>query len=281
MFKLCGNGFTDKDEKFDRVSKIKKMLSKGLTSKHDTTSPFERLVNICKTSGDEILDDDGHTYEYRFHRRALEHYLNESGSVGYLNDIDDMILYLRVQYCGKCFLIPATTFVCMLGQFKGHNDIEPIDVSKFIRHSFPSDELFTLVYKDSGGYPMTMVLHMLRGSTGKEVREGHFICHDIDSLQKKRNLHKVTESFSKFGPGLVSNFSVPKGVSRLAFLSPREIQSVSSNFRAIKTARTSEKTLWLVTSRSMKGLKTLRKQVSLIWKKKIISHKVFLNLTRM
>ena len=69
----------DKEEKVDRVSKIKKMLSKGLTSKHDTTSPFERLVNICKTSGDEILDDDGHTYEYRFHRRALEHYLTKVG----------------------------------------------------------------------------------------------------------------------------------------------------------------------------------------------------------
>lgn len=208
LFFLYGNGFRKGYCKWYRKETVEDMLSEEPTSESDSSSPFERLVKIIKVDGDEILDDDGRSNEFKYYRRVLELYINREDSVGYLSNIEDLELYLRTQSCGNCYLIAAIMFVCLLSQFKGVN-MEPIDVCKYIRNSYCDRELIQLVVNDSGGDSYEKACQILSELTGKTVKD--LSAHDISALVEDNCIADVVDMLKRYGPGLVCDFSTFKG----------------------------------------------------------------------
>ena len=131
--------------------------------------------------------------------------------LGFLHNLPDFVLYLRTHSYGKCYIIAATVFVCYVAQFHGYA-IAPIDVCKYIRHSYSDGELIELVEKDSGGDPVSKAQDMLENLSGKSLPRLKLL--NIADLRDENRIDIVAKYLNDYGPGLMSSFKCHKNFGK-------------------------------------------------------------------
>ena len=212
LFMYC-RGFMADAESKTRKETVKTMIGKQ--------GPRERLRRLLNADGDlDLSHIPKINMIYEKNLKTLELYFQQHGAVGFLDDMDKAQYFFRFQKSGNCYLQAPCVMMSYLSQKHGFKIVDPVDLSKLVRHTFDDSELNEYVVKDSGGDSKVMLSRLLElyGEsevvfTGMEANAGPLGGGDL-----------LLRMFKMYGPALVSNFHVHKnfGGDRLPDVSDDE-----------------------------------------------------------
>ena len=204
---LYGKGFLANKSRKERTKAVRAMLedknessktkrrSKGGYPEEDERQPLDRLLQIVSAEGD--IDTFSQNHElYKNVRKTYELYLQKEESVGFLQ-ASEATLFVRHQKDGNCFLQAPCVLAAYWQQKHGLAEGAPVDVSKFIRHSFTDDQLIEYVIENNGGDSIDVL---------KKILSQKINTFEASELEPRPEL--IEEFLSGNGAGLVSSFKV-------------------------------------------------------------------------
>jgi len=211
---LYGRGFLrGKENKRKRKKRISRMVNDPSSSR--------RLLDVLHADGDlDLSSDENFRAKYIDFCLTLKRYFQDPLSFGFAKKVDDIDLFLRFQRHGTCYLLAPSVQLAYILQLLGAKGASPIDVSRYIRHSFSDDELYDYATHDEGGYSGEVLEHLLN----------HFVVFaEGDKEDGPDTIHKISELFHgsddtvlestlKHGPCLLSNFAATRTFTNTAKL---------------------------------------------------------------
>jgi hypothetical protein len=216
---LYGRGFMSGANKSERVQRVKEIVN---NNKEDVA---ERLLQVLALTGDNDLmfgeSIDKYTAAYERHVLTLKRYFRLENTVGFLENMDKAKFYFRFRKSGNCFLQGPCVLVSYLMQKRAEQnkdltDFSPLDVSKYVRHTFSDNMLYEYVVKDSGGKAIEELQTILRHARGED---GDFAILSLPAASlRKESVEWVKDLLQKNGPGLVTKFRCSKVFEQAANL---------------------------------------------------------------
>ena len=204
---LYGKGFLANKSRKERTKAVRAMLedknessktkrrSKGGNPEEDERQPLDRLLQIVSAEGD--IDTFSQNHElYKNVCKTYELYLQKEESVGFLQ-ASEATLFVRHQKDGNCFLQAPCVLAAYWQQKHGLTEGAPVDVSKFIRHSFTDDQLIKYVIENNGGDSIDVLKKII--SEDISTFKGSYL---------ELNPENIEKCLSQYGAGLVSSFKV-------------------------------------------------------------------------
>ena len=212
---LYGRAFMARKPKKKRVECILRMI--------EVQEASDRLLQVVKADGDNDLSRDS-AYMRRYAELviALRRYFRLSGSFGFVPDMDEVLYFFRFQNSGNCFLLGVCVMASYLAQKSGgETSPYPVDASKFIRHSFSDERLYSYVVKDSGGEAVKEMNKLVCALSGKT--KSNMETFSAAKVRNDPDFH-LEHELEIQGPGLVNGFAVHKNFED-ATCFPKESES--------------------------------------------------------
>jgi hypothetical protein len=205
---LYGRGFyKEKAEKTVRKKKVQNILTNEGAS--------ERLLRVLNSEGDKDVTKEQKDL-FVHNCTALRRYFQQEGACCFSDGMDrptrDDDYYFRIQASGNCFLHAPCVMLAYLGQKWNIENVDAaVDLSKYVRRSFPDEELYAYVVKDSGGNATDHLRRLLRPLLGGTETIGFL---SISASHLRKNVVDTAKHLRDYGPGLVTEFKVAKNFSR-------------------------------------------------------------------
>ena len=188
--------------KKNRVEKVLKMVQ--------NKDSAERLLQVLLADGDnDLWGDRSYRRKYAEQVVALGRYFEQDTAFGFLTDMSEVDYFLRFQKSGgNCFLHAPCVLASYLAQKSGADNPFPVDVSKYVRHSFSDTQLYNYVVKDEGGYAQDILSEMVC-ILGKDSEDKGLTMYGPYDVRHDPEFD-LESKLKNRGPALVHNFDVYK-----------------------------------------------------------------------
>jgi len=205
LYFLYGRGFFFKESRLKRIENVNSIIA--------DKEALKRAVRLLDNDGDKDVTLEFQE-QYRTLCKSLTRYFAQPGAFGIPVPTEDeaLMYYFRFQTQGNCFLLAPCIFVSYLMQHRNvANAGAPMDLTKYLRHSFDDVKLHSYLAHDNGGDTVKELEDMLRSHCVKpsDSPTPHYLYNlPLDLLQKRKSDCSLEKRLELAGPGIVSDFKV-------------------------------------------------------------------------